>query len=72
MQLSINRCLGIFNALGKKVFYCGPNGNGAVVKLVNNLIGGVLAVACSEGLGGKDFSVIVKVFEDLLNVKLKY
>ena len=26
----------------------------------------------SLGLGGKDFSVIVKVFEDLLNVKLKY
>jgi len=26
----------------------------------------------SLGLGGKDFSVIVKGFEDLMNVKLKY
>jgi 3-hydroxyisobutyrate dehydrogenase-like beta-hydroxyacid dehydrogenase len=44
------RCLDIFQAMGKRVIHVGPNGAGHTMKLINNLIGGtVLQVVC-EGL----------------------
>lgn len=44
------RCLPIFNVLGKKIVYMGPNGAGLSVKLVNQVIIGVFLSAVSEGL----------------------
>jgi 3-hydroxyisobutyrate dehydrogenase len=60
------QCLDIFKVLGKNIFYCGPNGNGAVVKIVNNLLGAIQAVASAEALSmgvkaGVDFKVLTDV-----------
>lgn len=59
-------CLDIFNAMGKNIFYCGPNGNGEIVKIVNNLFGGILSIVTAEALSlgvkaGVDFKVLVDV-----------
>jgi len=44
------RCLPIFQAMGKRITYCGPNGMGQVTKAVNQIIvAGTLAAVC-EGL----------------------
>ncbi|OPY74814.1 MAG: 2-(hydroxymethyl)glutarate dehydrogenase [Syntrophorhabdus sp. PtaU1.Bin058] len=60
------QCLDIFNAMGKNVFYCGPNGNGEIVKLINNLFGGIHAMSTAEALAlgvkaGVDFKVLYDV-----------
>ncbi len=44
------RCLPIFEVLGKKIVYMGPNGSGQSVKLVNQVIIGIFLAAVSEGL----------------------
>lgn len=44
------RCLEIFKALGTDVYHCGASGMGSVVKLVNNLIVGIVTGAVAEGL----------------------
>jgi len=59
-------CLDIFKAMGKNVFYCGPSGNGAVVKIANNLLGAIQAAATAEVLSmgvkaGVDFRVLTEV-----------
>lgn len=59
-------CLDIFKAMGKNIFYCGPNGNGEVVKIVNNLLGAIQAAASAEVLSlgvkaGVDFKVLTDV-----------
>ncbi len=59
-------CLEIFNAMGKNIFYCGPNGNGEVVKIANNLLGAIQAAATAEVLSmgvkaGVDFKVLTDV-----------
>ena len=43
-------CLPIFEKLGVKIVYVGPNGMGSTLKLVNNLILGVAIEAVSEAL----------------------
>lgn len=40
----------VLEALGEHVVHVGPVGHGALAKLVNNLMGAVIAVAISEGL----------------------
>ena len=47
---NFNRCIDIFNAMGKKTYFCGGNGNGEVVKIANNLLAGINAVASAEAL----------------------
>jgi 3-hydroxyisobutyrate dehydrogenase len=59
-------CLELFKAMGKNIFYCGPNGNGEVVKIVNNLLGAIQAAASAEVLSmgvkaGVDFKVLTDV-----------
>jgi len=44
------RCLEIFKVLGTDVYHCGASGMGSVVKLVNNLIVGIVTGAVAEGL----------------------
>ena len=45
-----DRCLTIFEAMGKRVTYCGDAGMGQITKLANNIVAlGNLAAAC-EGL----------------------
>ena len=61
-----HECMDIFKAMGKNIFYCGPNGNGEIVKIVNNLLGGIYSIATAEALSlgvkaGVDFKVLVDV-----------
>ncbi len=45
-----NRCMPIFRALGKNIFYVGPHGYGQRMKLVNQVICGLNILAVVEGL----------------------
>lgn len=47
---TFERCLPIFQTLGKTVVYTGENGNGQKTKLVNQIICGLNIVAMVEGL----------------------
>jgi 3-hydroxyisobutyrate dehydrogenase len=63
-----HRCLNIFNAMGKKIYYCGGNGNGEVVKIANNLLAGINIVASAEALAmGVKSGVDFKVLFDAIN-----
>lgn len=54
------KCLPVLQAMGKSIYYCGPNGNGQIVKVINNLLSGIHKVAAAEG-----FSLGVKAGVDL-------
>lgn len=47
---TFDACLPIFQAMGVKIVYAGPNGMGSTLKLVNNLILGVAIHAAGEAL----------------------
>lgn len=47
---TFDACLPIFQVMGVKIVYAGPNGMGSTLKLVNNLILGVAIHAASEAL----------------------
>lgn len=49
-QESFNRCLPLFEAMGKNIVYTGPNGNGQKTKLVNQVVGSLNLLAMIEGL----------------------
>jgi len=64
-----SQCMNIFKAMGKNIFYCGPNGNGEIVKIVNNFFGGVHAISTAEALSlgvkaGVDFKVLYNVISE--------
>ena len=44
------RCRPVFEALGKKIVYCGPSGSGQVVKLCNQVVVGLNNLAVCEAL----------------------
>jgi len=45
-----DRCLPLFQALGKAITYCGPSGAGQTVKLCNQVVVSVTNMAVCEGL----------------------
>lgn len=47
---TFDTCLPIFQVMGAKIVYAGPNGMGSTLKLVNNLILGVAIHAAGEAL----------------------
>jgi len=58
--------LPLLEAMGKNLYYCGANGNGQIVKLINNLLAGIHRVASAEALSlgvkaGVDFKVLFEV-----------
>ena len=62
------RCLPLFKAMGKNIFYCGPSGNGEIVKIVNNLMSGVFRLVSAEALAlGVKAGVPLKVLYDVVN-----
>ena len=64
-----HECEDIFKAMGKNIFYCGPNGNGEVVKIVNNLLGAIQGIATAEVLSiGVKAGVDFKVLTDVISV----
>ena len=64
-----HKCEDLFKAMGKNIFHCGPNGNGAIVKCVNNLLAGTMAVINAEALAmGVKAGVDLKVLADIISV----
>ena len=62
-------CQDIFEAMGKNIFYCGRNGNGGTTKVVNNLLGGIQAMASAEVLSmGIKAGVDMKTLTDVISV----
>jgi 3-hydroxyisobutyrate dehydrogenase len=45
-----NRAREVLSALGRKVLHLGPNGSGALIKLINNFVCGVEAASFSEAM----------------------
>lgn len=62
-------CMDIFKAMGKDIFYCGPNGNGEVIKIVNNFLGAIQSMATAEALSiGVKAGVDLKTLADVISV----
>ena len=62
------RCLGVFQAMGKHLFHVGPLGAGQTIKLVNQLIGGGIMALIGEGLAlaqaaGADLKTMIDVIK---------
>lgn len=49
-ERTFEECKPLLSAMGKRVFYIGPNGAGAQIKLIVNLIGSVSRMLLAEGL----------------------
>jgi 3-hydroxyisobutyrate dehydrogenase len=49
-ESAFQKCLGIFNVLGKNINYMGPSGSGQTTKLCNQIICGLNIQAMCEGL----------------------
>ena len=47
---AFDRCLPVFQALGKTIVYAGPSGSGQKTKLVNQVVGALNILATVEGL----------------------
>lgn len=61
------KCVPIFKAMGKNIYYCGANGNGEIVKIVNNLMAGVFRVVSAEALSlGVKAGVPLKTIYDVV------
>ncbi len=63
---TFEECLPLFQTMGVKIVYAGPNGMGVTLKLVNNLILGVAIHACAEALvlatkAGLDPQAVVEI-----------
>jgi 3-hydroxyisobutyrate dehydrogenase len=61
-----DKCLGVFQAMGKNIVYTGPSGNGQKTKLVNQIICACNIVSMTEGLrfaelSGLDLETTFKV-----------
>jgi 3-hydroxyisobutyrate dehydrogenase-like beta-hydroxyacid dehydrogenase len=72
-KTAYEKCMDIFQALGKKVFYLGASGNGSRSKLASNLILGLNRLALAEGLVfAKKLGLEPSAFLELLKVTPAY
>jgi 3-hydroxyisobutyrate dehydrogenase len=65
-RAAFDRVEPVLKAIGTKIFYCGPSGNGAIVKLCNNLCSQAQIAAAGEILSlgvkaGVDLETLAKV-----------
>jgi 3-hydroxyisobutyrate dehydrogenase-like beta-hydroxyacid dehydrogenase len=49
-QEDLDACRPVFDQIATDIHFCGPNGTGATMKLINNLLGGVAMAASCEAL----------------------
>ena len=50
VQEDLDACRPVFDRIATDIHFCGPNGTGATMKLINNLLGGVAMAASCEAL----------------------
>jgi len=63
------RCLSIFQAIAKNIFYVGPTGHGNIVKLINNFLGQISNAAVAEALPlAMKAGVNIRVLYDVVRV----
>lgn len=63
-----HKCSDIFKAMGKNIFYCGSNGSGGIVKIVNNLMAATIATVSTEALAlGVKAGVNLKTLYDVIS-----
>ena len=65
-EVALDRVRPVLEAMGSRIFHVGPSGSGEIVKLVNNLLVGVIAAATAEALvlgakAGADVGVMAQV-----------
>lgn len=65
-QEALDRVRPVLEAMGEKIFHAGPSGAGEVIKLVNNVLVGVVAAATAEALtlgakAGADVGMMARV-----------
>ncbi len=65
-EAGFERAKPVLQAMGDKIFHVGPSGSGEIVKLVNNMLVGVVAAATAEALvlgakAGADVETMAKV-----------
>ena len=72
-KTAYEKCMDIFETLGKEIFYLGDSGNGSRAKLASNLILGLNRLALAEGLVfASKLGLDPKVFLELLKVTPAY
>ncbi len=49
-KADLDACMPVFGKIATDIHHCGPNGTGATMKLVNNLLGGVIVAANCEAM----------------------
>jgi len=65
---TFRRAEAILQHMGKKVFHCGPNGNGLIAKLANNLALGIEMIAVSEAMNfGMTLGMDPKLLAQIIN-----
>ena len=66
-EADFREALPVLQAMGANIFHVGPVGSGEVVKLCNNLVAGVAAVAVSEAFRlAEAFGVDARVVTDVM------
>lgn len=66
---TIGNCMPVFNAMGKKLVYCGPNTYGQRAKIALNLTQALMLQSCLEGLvlgakNGVPLKSMLEIFEN--------
>lgn len=68
-EASTERARPLFEAMGERIFACGPLGAGHAMKALNNYVSGAGAVAAMEAiLVGQNFGLDPEAMVDILNV----
>lgn len=49
-RADLEACLPVFSKIATDIHHCGPNGTGATMKLINNMLGGVVAAVNMESM----------------------
>ncbi len=63
-----NECKGIFEAMGKNIFYCGPIGSGEVAKIVNNMACAIcMQATCESMILGIKAGVKPKILQEIMS-----
>ena len=68
-EKDVKECMAVFNAMGRKLVYCGPNTFGQKAKIALNLTQALMLQSCFEGLilgvkNGVPLPTMIEIFEN--------